>query len=293
MFQRVHEYSGVVFMRMLLRGISQIYLLSSGRAGALLLGAVAWQSWPLAGACLLGALAGTLWALSIGDIAGSRAGLNGYNGALAGLGVMAVLPPGWLAWSLVAPLAVLATWMAHAWRCRSAVPPYTAPFVLVTWLLMAVASGLGLPGVAAAAAVEVPWNSAVLSLVRGVGQVMFLDDPWAGALCVLGLALGAPAAALSAVLASGLCFLAAGLAGFPADAALLGLYGFNAVLTAEALRPVRAGHWLWPCLGVLLSLGLMRGFQWLELPSLTAPFLLATWAARWAAQECRRQARTA
>jgi urea transporter len=290
---RIRNSFGVVFGRMLLRGIGQIYLLPSARAGAILLGALAWQSWTLAGACLLGALTGTAWGLSAGDAAGSRAGLDGYNGALTGLGVMAVLPSGPLAWSLVAPLACLAAWMSHAWRRRCAIPPYTAPFVLVTWLLMAMVAGLDFPRAAAVAAADPGWGGAVQGVLRGVGQVMFLDDFRAGALCLLGLALGAPRAALSAALASGLCLWVAGLAGFPADAAQAGLYGFNAVLAAEALRTVRPGRWLWPCLGALLSLGLMRGFQLLELPSLTAPFLLATWAVRQAALRRPAQARTA
>ncbi|GAA0226332.1 urea transporter [Castellaniella daejeonensis] len=295
MFLQILDSSGVAFGRMLLRGIGQVYLLPSAWAGLLLLGAAAWQSWTLAGACLLGASAGTAWGLSAGDVPGSRAGLHGYNGALTGLGVMAVLPPGLLAWSLVVPLACLSAWMAHAWRRRCGLPPYTAPFVLVTWLLMAVAISLGLAREAAVAAdvAGAGWIGAVQGLLRGIGQVMFLDDLGAGALCWLGLALGSPRAALSAGLASALCLLVAGLAGFPADAAALGLYGFNAVLAAEALRAVRPGRWLWPCAAVLLSLGLMRGFQLLGLPSLTAPFLLATWVVRQAALHRPHQARAA
>ncbi len=129
---QLRDSFGAVFGRMLLRGIGQIYLLPSAGAGAVLLAAVAWQSWTMAGACLLGALTGTVWGMAAGDAVGSRAGLDGYNGALTGLGVMIVLPADLLAWSLVAPLACLATWGAHAWRCRCSVPPYTAPFVLIT-----------------------------------------------------------------------------------------------------------------------------------------------------------------
>ncbi|MHA3902492.1 urea transporter [Castellaniella sp. WN] len=290
---RDHASFGTAFIRMLLRGIGQIYLLPSARAGVVLLGAVAWQSWTQAGACLLGALAGTVWGLSVGDAAGSRAGLDGYNGALTGLGVITVLAPGPIAWSLVAPLACLATWFAQVWRGRCAVPPYTAPFVLSIWLLMAAASGLDLPRVVAPSAADPGWSGAALGLLRGVGQVMFLDDPRAGALCLLGLALGTPRAALSAGLASGLCLLAAVWAGFPAEAGRLGLYGFNAVLAAEALRTIRPGRWLWPCLGALLSLGLARGFQLLDLPPLTAPFLLATWVVRQAALRRSSQVRAA
>ena len=268
---------------MLLRGIGQVYLLPSAWAGAALLLALAWHSWILAGACLLGALTGTVWGWAMGDAAGTRSGLDGYNGALTGLGVMIVLPAGPPAWFLVAPLACLATWAAHHWRHASSVPPYTAPFVCLIWLLMAVAQALDLPHPLPTSAADPGWNPMVQGWLRGIGQVMFLDDPRAGLLCLVGLALGSPWAALSAMSASALCLLLAWLGGLPQDAALLGLYGFNAVLTAEALRTVRPRDWRWPCLGVLLSLALMRGFQWLAWPSLTAPFLLSTWVVRAAA----------
>ena len=279
---------GILFGRMCLRGIGQIYLVPSAVAGMVLLAALAWQSWTLAGACLLGALTGTVWGLAVGD-ADSRMGLDGYNGALTGLGMMIVLPSGMLAWSLVVLLACGATWGARIWRRCSLVPPYTAPFVVTIWGLMAVVTALDLPRAAVTGAVDVGWGETAQGLLRGVGQVMFLDDPRAGGLCVLGLMLGAPGAALSAMLAAGLGLLLAHGAGFPADAISLGLYGFNAVLTAEALRtaqPPGWKMWLWPCLGVLLSLLWMRGFQWLEVPSLTAPFLLSTWMVRWLAQRC-------
>jgi urea transporter len=278
-----------VFGRMLLRGVGQVYFLPSARAGAVLLLAVAWQSWTLAAACLLGALTGTGWGLAVGD-ADSRIGLDGYNGALTGLGVMVVLPPIPLAWALVAPLACAASWGARAWRRHLTMPPYTAPFVVTIWVLMVAAVALDLPRAPWPAVADLGWGDLLQGWLRGIGQVMFLDDPRAGAVCLLGLALGRPRAALYAGLASALGLLVAGWAGFPADAVVSGLYGFNAVLVAEALRTVRPaglGAWGWPGLGVVFSVLLMRGFQWLEWPSLTAPFLLASWAVRWMARRRR------
>ncbi|MBV2179716.1 MAG: urea transporter [Castellaniella sp.] len=264
--------------RIFLRGVGQVFLQRSAWAGICFLGAVAWQSGPLALACGLGTWVGTQWGQRYGTREECEDGLHGYNGALAGIGVLVVLPPGPLAWGLVVVLAWLVTWLAQVWRRHGPLSPYTAPFILATWLLMIIASAAGWPApVAGTSAVMgdglMAWAQGTL---RGVGQVMFLDDLGAGALCILGLALSRPGAALCAVLASALTLLAALAAGFPGDAASLGLYGFNAVLTAEALRQALPGRWGALCLGVLASLGLMRGFQVLELPSLTAPFVLAT-----------------
>lgn len=255
-----------------------MFLQRSALAGACFMGAVALQSWSAALACGLGAWVGTLWGLRYGAPAEYDDGLHGYNGALAGIGVLAVLPPGPLAWLLVVVCAWLSTWLAQIWRRHGLLSPYTAPFVLVTWALMtatamagwSTAAGSPPPAVGDGAMV---WLHGTL---RGVGQVMFLEDPRSGALCVLGLVLSAPGAALCAVLASALALLLALAAGFPGDPAFLGLYGFNAVLTAEALRQALPRRWGALCLGFLISLGLMRGFQALNLPALTAPFILAT-----------------
>lgn len=255
-----------------------MFLQRSAWAGACFLGAVALQSWPAALACGLGACVGTLWGLRYATPAECDDGLHGYNGALAGIGVLVVLSPGPLAWLLVAVCAWLSTWMAQIWRRHGLLPPYTAPFVLVTWALMAAATVAGW-STTAGSPPPVVGDGAMAWLygtLRGVGQVMFLEDPRSGALCILGLVLSAPGAALCAVLASALALPLALTAGFPRDPAFLGLYGFNAVLTAEALRQALPRRWGALCLGVLASLGLMRGFQVLDLPALTAPFILAT-----------------
>jgi len=268
----------LLFGRTVLRGVGQVFFQRSSLSGVAFLAAVALQSWTLSGACLLGALAGSGWGTRFGQPADLDAGLHGYNGALAGIGVMIVLAPGVMAWMLVIPAALLATCLAQVWRRRLALPPYTAPFVLVTWLLMNVAGVLGLSPAPALVAPDAGAWWSLQGVLRGAGQVMFLDDPRAGVLCLLGLALGSPRAAASALLASTLGLALAALAGFPVSAMALGLYGFNAVLTAEALRtamPGRSGVW---CLGVILSVGIMRGFQWLGVASLTAPFVLSVWA---------------
>lgn len=268
--------------RTLLRGIAQVFLQGHAGAGACLLAAVAWQSPVLAAGCLLGAGAGTLCGALSGTTEPTRAGLHGYNGALVGIGVLLVLPPAPLAWALVITLAGLTTALAQAWRRWLPGSPYTAPFVLALWLLLAVMSITGWAPAAAIPPAEPAAGGpiAVPGVLRGVGQVMFLDDPWSGMLCVLGLAWAAPAVAARALGASAAMLGAAWLADFPMDAMSMGLYGFNAVLAAEAVHQALPGRRLalWAAMG--LSLLIMRGFQWTDLPALTAPFVLAAWAVR-------------
>lgn len=273
---------GAGLARMTLRGVGQVFLCGHAGAGLCFLAAVAAQSAALVLACLLGALTGTLWGLRHGRRADCEAGLHGYNGALAGIAVLIALPSTPLAWALAAGLAWLATWMAAAWHRRLPGSPYTAPFILVTWLLLAaipVAGWTPAEAVVPAAAADgaAAWLAALL---RGVGQVMFLDDPLAGALCVLGLAWAAPSAAGRALAASALMLAAGWLLGLPADPWRMGLYGFNAVLASEAIHQALPGRRAAWCAGLALSLLLLRGFQLLDWPALTAPFVLATWGVR-------------
>ncbi|MGB6241279.1 MAG: urea transporter [Castellaniella sp.] len=276
---RVFAWTTAVSQRVL-RGLSQVFLQAHAGMGGCLLAAVAWQSLLLALGCLLGALAGTLCGQRLGArVDADDAGLHGYNGALVGIGVLTVLPPTGLAWALVIVLSCLATWLAQAWRRHLPVSPYTAPFVLMIWLLQALIPLTGWltadvvpPGLPADG-----WGGVANAVLRGVGQVMFLADPWAGAVCLLGLALAGPRVLIRALLASAAASGLAWAGGFPDEAVLLGLYGFNAVLLVEAVHQALPGRFSALCLGVCASLLFMRAFQWLDLPPLTAPFVLATW----------------
>ncbi|CAM5791871.1 urea transporter [Castellaniella caeni] len=278
----IKPLSFVALSRQCLRGIGQIYLQRSAWAGACFLLAVVLQAPTLGLACALGALVGTLWGRRCGMVADCEDGLHGYNGALAGIAVLVVLPPGVLAWGLVVLAAGLSTWLAQIWRRTLPLSPYTGPFVLVTWLLMAVAAVMQWPQAAAANSGGTPLaeTALVLGTLRGLGQVMFLDQPGAGLLCLLGLALSDRRAGAYGLLSSGGAALFAWGMGLPLDALALGLYGFNAVLVAEALRQALPGRWLVLFGAVLVSVLLTRGFQWLALPSLTAPFVLVTLLAR-------------
>jgi urea transporter len=65
--------------------------------------------------------------------------------------------------------------------------------------------------------------------------------------------------------------------------ALLGLGGYNAVLAALAFSTQRQQPWL-PLLGIAAALLLTPMFSAIGLPTLTAPFILAGWLIRTAAQ---------
>ncbi|MDF0731846.1 urea transporter [Pseudomonas entomophila] len=254
----------------LLNGFSQVLLQRNPLCGLCCLLAILLTAPDLVGGALLGALSGLLTAQRRSYDRGDRqAGLYCYNGVLIGILIAAVLP-----WSaIMAPLIIaaggLSSIITHHWRKRGgqSLPAYTAPFVLLGWGLLLLAE----PGAASAPVEANPLHG----LARGLGQVFLLDHPLAGALVIAGLFIANRYAAFWALLGSAIGGSVALLAG-EAQAAWLGLLGFNAALAALAFSAQRKRPWL-PLLAIALAIALQPLFELLPVASLTAPFIAACW----------------
>ncbi|NWL05618.1 urea transporter [Pseudomonas hunanensis] len=254
----------------LLNGFSQVLLLRNPLCGLCCLLAILLTAPSLVGGgALLGALAGLLTAQARGyDRADRQAGLYCYNGVLIGILISVVLP-----WSAILPPLIIAAGglssiITHQWRKRGGklLIAYTAPFVLLGWatLLLASPSPSGF--------VEA---DPLYALARGVGQIFLLDQPLAGALIILGMFIANPYAAMWAVIGSA---IGGGVALLTdqAQAAWLGLHGFNAALAALAFS--RQGEKIGvTLLAIGLALVLQPLYKFLSIPALTAPFVTACW----------------
>lgn len=267
----------------LLNGFSQIFLQANPGCGLLVLLAIAIGAPQLLGGALLGCLSSTLTAQRRGYAkADIDLGLYGYNGVL--LGMLISLQ---FAWSALLPLLIivssgasnllLAAWMQRM-RERQWLPAFTFPFVGLSWLLLWLAPVLQLelqPAVASPAQ-PLDWWASLIAMARGLGQVIFLDQPLAGVFLLIGLLLADRRAACWALLGSTGGLALALYQGLPQHSALTGLYGYNAALAAIALSQVHRRPWL-PLLGIALALVLQPGFSTLGLPALTMPFILTCW----------------
>ena len=261
----------------LLNGFSQIFLQRQPLCGLLCLLAILIGAPALLGGALLGGVAGLLTAQRRGYPKAERqAGLYSYNGVLLGL-----LISEHFAWSALLPPLILACgglsailtrqWLKHATQPDD-LPAYTAPFVMLSWLLLGTAApntfALGAPDALA-------WFSAPFT---GLAQIMLLDQPVAGALIAFGLWLANRRAAIWALIGASAGVLI-GVMLEDSTGALLGLHSYNPALAALALSQARRQAWL-PLLGILLAILLTPGFAALHLPALTAPFILACWLVR-------------
>ena len=253
----------------LLNGFSQVLLLRNPFCGLCCLLALLLTAPNLVGGALLGALAGLLTAQRRGyERADRQAGLYSYNGVLIGILIAALLP-----WSAIVPPLIIAAGglssiLTHQWRKRGGklLIAYTAPFVLLGWGTLLLTEPM--PALYTEA-------NPLYALLRGVGQIFLLDNPLAGLLSVIGMLVATPYATLWALLGSAIGGGVALLAG-EAQAAWMGLFGFNAALAALAFSRQGERPWV-TLLAIAVALLLQPVFNLMPIASLTAPFVTACW----------------
>lgn len=128
------------------------------------------------------------------------------------------------------------------------------------------------------------------AVLRGVGQVMFQNNTYAGLLFLLGISLNSIPDGLATLYGSLVSTATAVLLGAPRAAIRVGLHGFNGALTALALVHFLGPNMLvWVYLTVaaafstVLMLALTNVWKVWDGSALTAPFVLTAWVFLFAA----------
>lgn len=268
-------------LRTLLRSLGQIVLQPNAFTGACLLGAWLLDDPRLACAALMGAVAANVSALLAGYREDdTRAGLHGFNGALAGLAAFSFIADNATA-TAVAILAGTATaWLLEPWsRLLRAhgLGVFSSPCLIV--------SGLWLPLAAArmqAESVAAPHASGALQwgggLLAGFAQTGFASHALPGLLVLAGIAAASRRHALRALIGAGFASVAHLMLGAAASSFDAGLLGFNGALTALALADCAVLTMLG---GVAVSVVLQAAAAHFGWPVMTAPFVVATWSVQW------------
>lgn len=264
--------------RTFLQGFGQIMLQESAATGFLFLLGIFANSPLMAVGAMIGAASGWLCAGILGcEPSDTSRGWYGYNGALVGIALLFFHEPHVPLFLLIIAGGALSTVLMRMMLVfADRVPPYTAPFILATWLLLPVAEvtqmaeNPSLPPTAD--------GGTFIAVMHGIGQVMFQEYWVSGILFFIGLLVFSPNAAAWALMGSALGVTAAHIMGYPEDLILAGSYGFNASLSGIAIAGKFRTGGLAALAAITLSVILTRGFQLASLPALTAPFVLATWA---------------
>lgn len=287
-------------LRVLLKGAGQVVFCNNAVTGLIVLAAFYAGGAVTGLAATVGLISSTVTAYACkfcqDDI---DAGLYGFNGVLAGACLSIFLehtPQLWLYIVLASMLSSL-MWAALTRMLRLFnMPAATSPFVLVSWVFLVTiyafdsyALGPALPAASMqSAAMDIgtlsleTWFS---TLAKGIGQVIFTDNPLAGGMLLTGIAVATLRGALMVIGGAFIGIVVPAMLGVHAGTIETGLYGFNPVLAMiavgwvffepsakSALLAVLAG-----ILAVLCQTGLTSLLSPLGLPVLASPFILTLW----------------
>lgn len=299
---RFQDHPSLFFVDWCLRGVGQVVFQNNPLSGLVILAALALNSWIYAVVCLLGVVAATGTAVLLkADRALLRDGLFGFNGALAGLALVAFTAADFRTGALPSPAMLVYLLGAAAFTTvtfaslSALLAPYrtaalTAPFVLVGWLFLfailkfgAIEAGpLAQPAAASVSQTLPGWHE---TIGTAIGQIFFQDNWLSGYLIVAGIAMNSRIGAAMALAGAIVGTATAALYGGPQAAVHGGLFGYNSALTAMALCGVFlpfsrhslfyalfgavVTSWVAAAIGVFL--------QPIGMPGLTSAFVLTTW----------------
>ena len=277
----------------LARGVGQVMFQSSTLSGLIMLcgilcGAMSWGGDGRA-IVFLGAVAGLVVSSAIAFLKherGSDDGLYGFNGVLVGCAAFTFLDAGAWAWVLLLAASVLTIPLKNLLDRLLGVSSFTFPFVIASWLMLAVGLRTGICTPYLPEVVPEPNPAVVVSvlvgLLKGVSEVFLIDSWLTGLIFLAALYVASPKAALLALVGSASGMVLAFLCACPSEQILGGLWGFSPALTAIAVGsviPIRGRRTLWIAASLVLTFIVQYTFTplfaYFGLPILTFPFCVA------------------
>ncbi|WP_313004059.1 urea transporter [Chryseobacterium gleum] len=272
------------FLDNILKGIGQIMLQENRWTGLLFLIGIFMGSWQCGVAVLLSTAAGTFTATRLKyDQSEINAGLYGFSAALVGVALAFLFQTTVLIWILILLGGALAAVIQHFF-IRKKIPVFTFPFIIITWVLVfALHHFTHIPPSAMLSSEVVPTEyDDFLTCTNGFGEVIFQGGVLSGMIFFLAVFISSPIAALYGLVAS---ILGAGLSqlnGEPIQEIHMGLFGFNAVLSAIVFSGVKKTDGLWVLIAVLITIAIddfLIDNHYLDIVGgvFTFPFVAGTW----------------
>jgi urea transporter len=267
----------VFWIVVVLRGAGQIMFQENAGTGLLFLIGIALASPLMALGGLVGTALGTLTAQVLRyhrkDI---EDGLYGFNASLVAIAVWFFHPLSTLSLVLLILGCTVSTPVAWLMRRYCRFPAYTAPFIITTWIVLGLAKQLQLPEYPPAKTIYHPLNL-FAAVFEGMAEVMFQANVHTGFLFLLAIAVNNWRHAIVAFLGTVVGSLLSVYHNDPSGAISIGIYGYNSALAAMAVYLWRRSLLL-PILAAVVATIITEFFPFVRLPTLTAPFVLASWA---------------
>lgn len=227
-----------------------------------------------------------------------NSGLWGFNGILVGCAFFTFIGNTPFTWTALILCAMLTTWVRTAFN--NVLAPYnvnslTFPFVFMTWIFLFSAREMhNLPGdylskpsliVNLGPFREMGVLEFVKHIFQGVSQVFLINNWITGVLFVIGLLISNKWAGIWALIGSTISLSLAIMFETAETSINDGLYGFSATLTGIAIgMTFFQPNWrsaIWAVLAIVTTVFIQAAMNAFLLPygipSLTAPFCIATW----------------
>lgn len=260
-----------------LKGIGQIMLQNNSWTGLFFLAGICCGSLIMGLAAIIAVITGTFTAMLLkypdDEI---NSGLYGFSATLVGVALICFFQPTIIIWIAVLVGSALATIIQHLFIVKK-IPAFTFPFILVTWLFLAIVHYCPTLVRPQTGAASIYMNDYLTLFSHGFGQVIFQDNIWAGILFIIGVFISRPIAAIYAIVSIALSSVIAYQLKESVNDIYLGLLSYNAVLCAITFAGKKTEDFIMGLIAVVLSVLIMIQMRHLNLPALTFPFVLATW----------------
>ncbi|KFF11081.1 urea transporter [Chryseobacterium soli] len=248
-------FNKIPFIDNVLKGIGQIMLQENRWTGLLFLIGIFMGSWQGGIAVLLSTAAGTYTAMMLKyDQSEINAGLYGFSAALVGVALSFVFQTTIVIWLLIIVGGALATVIQHFF-IKNKIPVFTFPFIIITWVCVFVLHHFTQipPSEMMSAAVEPSDYDDFLTCTNGFGEVIFQGGVLSGIIFFIAVFISSPAAALYGLAGSVLGAYISHVNGEAIDEIHLGLFGFNAVLSAIVFSGFKKTDGIWVLLAVVIT----------------------------------------
>lgn len=265
------------FAEIFFRGFSQVMLQNNVITGILFLMGIFYNSWLMGAGAITGVLTGMFTSILLKyDKNDINKGLYGFNGALVGVAVIFFF--GLNAPSIIAIIfgSILSAIITNIMIKRK-VPPYTAPFVISTWVMMLLIITLNIVSMQTTQLSKVSNIDIISALSMGIGQVMFQENIITGIIFLIAILVSSRISAIYALLGSSLGVVISFVFSLPLNMINIGLFGFNAVLCGIAFANKKWSYLFLAISAIIISIFVTYGMISFGIITLTAPFVISTW----------------
>ncbi|SIQ46413.1 urea transporter [Chryseobacterium sp. RU37D] len=275
-------FQKISFIDNILKGIGQIMLQENRWTGLLFLIGIFMGSWQGGVAVVLATAVGTFTAMTLKyDESEINAGLYGFSAALVGVALSFVFQTTVLIWVLICLGSALAAVIQHFF-IRRKIPVFTFPFIIITWIcIFAVHHFTKIPPSEMISAKMGPSDEFFTSL-NAFGEVIFQGGILSGVIFFIAVYISSPVSALYGFAGSMIGAYISHIHGESIDKIHMGLFGFNAVLSAIVFSGQKKTDGLWVVISVLITViiddFLVDNNMLAEFGGvLTFPFVAGTW----------------